>query len=53
MDDDAVADEGFALVVDDPRRQQMKVEGDAVDDDGVTGVVAALTPTNHVRRDGQ
>ena len=53
MDDDAVADEGFAFVVDNSRRQQVEVKGDSVHDDGVTRVVAALTTTNQVGIHGQ
>ena len=42
MDDDAVADEGLAFVVNNSGRQEMKVEGDAVHNHRVSRVVPAL-----------
>ena len=48
MDDTAVADDGRARLVDDSTRQQVKVVLDAVGDDRVAGVVAAVEARHHV-----
>src|SRR5262249_42868408 len=42
FDDDAVADDGCDVVVQDPARDELESEHLAVDDDRVAGVVAAL-----------
>ena len=48
LDDDAVADHGHHVVVEDPARDELQGEGLASYDDGVTGVVAALVAHDHL-----
>ena len=53
LDHDAVADDRHHVVVEHARRQELEGEGLTVDDDGVTGVVAALVADHHGHLLGQ
>src|SRR5256886_2141698 len=49
VDDAARAEHTERLGVEDPARHEMELEGAVLVDDGVTGVVAALEPDDHIR----